>query len=305
MTGWELGDLSKLLESARDGDKEQVEKLVTNNSFAKTNKDFTKLLVMRKFHAKQSSYMPDPIISIEPPTDEHFQWGISIITTPDDGEVDFPIYIPNKYTYTGIEFTNDEITILSKEMTKKTNIRELHKKLRKFCPMFKQSELEIAFDSLNNEIYKPKKVPKPVKTEKVIENSFLGTLTYNETYNWYDNNGTSKYFPFELNINYEAPHKFPELLRHVETKMKENFYEQHLLEMEPEMIALKNDSWLEENEERITPEKFRKLVYINSIVFYDDKSCTIYCNDGDLFGEHTIDISIGKNGKYKGVSLAG
>lgn len=34
MTGWEFSDLSNVLESARNGDKEQVEKLATENPFA-------------------------------------------------------------------------------------------------------------------------------------------------------------------------------------------------------------------------------------------------------------------------------
>jgi hypothetical protein len=305
MTGWEFEDLMKVLEDARGGNKTHLEELTSKNPFAKANQDLTKLLVLRKFQAEYLGEDDDPLIFIHKPTGKNFQYGISVITTPEDGEVDFTIYIPNKYSYTGIEFDKDEITIVSMEMTKKTNIRELHKKLRKFCPQFKQADLELAFDSLINEIYKLKKVPKAVKTGLVIENSFLGTLTYDKDFDWYANNRTSKYFKFEMNINYEVPHKFAELLKYVETKMVDKFYETHLVDIEPEMIKLKNDSWLEDEEEQLTPEKFRRLVAVTSIVFYHNKSCTIYCSDGGLFGGHTIAISVGKSGTYKGVALTG
>jgi hypothetical protein len=77
------------------------------------------------------------------------------------------------------------------------------------------------------------------------------------------------------------------------------------MEMETEMIKLKNEVWLEEEELPITSESFRNRVKITTIRFYDDLSSEIYCDDGDIFWGHTIVINIDKKGNYKQVNLAG
>ncbi len=304
-TGWEFEDLSKLLEDARKGNAIPLEEFTENNPFAKVDPAFTKLLVLRKFRVKKMPFMPHPLVSINPPNDEHFQWGISIVTTPEDGETNYSVYIPNQYKYTGLSFENDEVTIHAEGLNVKSNIRELHQKLREFHPMFDQSDLERAFKTLTNEGFQGQKVSEPTTIEPIIQNEFLGTLTYDPKYTQYENNRTSKYFSFELSIYYEEPGEFPALLAYVESQMKNEFYKPHLLTMESEMIALKNDSWLDEDEEAITPKQFRELISIESIVFYSDRSCAIYCNDGDLFSDHSIDISIDKDGNYESVTLAG
>lgn len=249
--------------------------------------------------------MPNALVSIAEPKDEHFQWGISIITTAEDGETEYSVYIPNKYNYTGLQFTNNEITILAEGLAVKTNIRELHKKLRGFHPMFDQADLEHAFEKLRNEESQPQQVSKPALIEPIIQSEFLGTLTYDEKYTIYENNSTSKYFPFKLSIYNEEPEYFNELQEYVETMLKAEFHKQALLDMEPDMLELKNEVWLEDDEEEISSEQFRKLISIESMVFFSDKSCNIYCNDGELFGDHLIEISIDENGKYEGVNLAG
>ncbi|MDF3029052.1 MAG: hypothetical protein K0S23_3359 [Fluviicola sp.] len=304
--GWEFENLQQVLTDARNGDNSQLEELLGNYPCATVNESLTKLLILRKFRVKRTNFMSQPMVSIAPPdNDQDFQWGITIITTPEDGETEYSVYIPNKYHYTGLDLQDDEVTILAEEVKVKTNIRELHKKLREFHPMFDQTDLERAFASLNNEKSQPHKVSESVKIEPVIENEFLGTLTYDEKYRQYENNGTSKYFPFDLSVYNEEPGHFASLLAYVESKMRAEFYKQHLLDMEPEMIQLKNESWLGEDEELIDPEQFRKLIAIEGIVFYSDKSCTIYCNDGELFGEHLIEISVDANGNYQSVTLAG
>ena len=59
--------------------------------------------------------------------------------------------------------------------------------------------------------------------------------------------------------------------------------------MEPEMLELKNEVWIGEDEETgeeeapVTPEAFRQRVSVSTIIFYDDFSTVIYCDDDDLF----------------------
>jgi len=115
----------------------------------------------------------------------------------------------------------------------------------------------------------------------------------------------------EVNVHNAEPDDFDKLLPFVDQQMSSKFYEQMLLKMENTMIELKNDLWLGEDEETgedeppITVEDFRKRISVSSIVFYEDCTSSIYCNDGDIFWGHTIDISVDANGEYKDVNLAG
>ncbi len=303
MTGWEFEDLMEVLESAREGDRTQLSQLLKANPFATVNNNCTNLLVLRKFQVRY--WEGARSVFNAAPDDKNFQWGITMVTASEDGGSSGNVYLPNKYQYKGIELGGDEVTIIAEGTTRKTNIRELAIKLRDFFLEFEEEKLEAAFDTLNNEVYETPRVVEPEVADRVIENKVLGTLTYDEKYKWYSNNGTSSHFAFELNVNYENPETFGELLEYIETKMRQEFYAQPLLDMEAGMIELKNDSWLGEDEEKLTAEKFRQLISIESIVFYEDKSCTIYCNDGDIFWGHAIAIRIDEKGKFRDADLAG
>jgi hypothetical protein len=56
------------------------------------------------------------------------------------------------------------------------------------------------------------------------------------------------------------------------------------------LLPLKNDSWLDEDEEELTAGEFRDLMTLESIIVRTDGGFTFYFNDGDLFWGHTIQI---------------
>lgn len=58
-----------------------------------------------------------------------------------------------------------------------------------------------------------------------------------------------------------------------------------------ELLPLKNDSWLEDDEEALTPDQFRARMALESITVYPDGSFTFWHHDGDLFFGHAIQIS--------------
>jgi hypothetical protein len=57
-----------------------------------------------------------------------------------------------------------------------------------------------------------------------------------------------------------------------------------------QLIDLKNDSWLQEDEHPLTDAEFIKKLTPNSMGFDPPDRFTIYYNDGDIFWGHAIEI---------------
>jgi hypothetical protein len=57
-----------------------------------------------------------------------------------------------------------------------------------------------------------------------------------------------------------------------------------------QLIELKNDTWLQEDEKPLTEAKFIKKLTPNSMGFAPPDRFTIYYNDGDIFWGHAIEI---------------
>jgi len=58
-----------------------------------------------------------------------------------------------------------------------------------------------------------------------------------------------------------------------------------------QLLPLKNDNWLDEDEEEVSPKEFADRMELTSISLNPDGSFTFWHNDGDLFWGHCIQIS--------------
>lgn len=145
--------------------------------------------------------------------------------------------------------------------------------------------------------------------EKTISlNSALGEFIYDKEYDQYSVDYNDGKQSFEISITVDGVESNDELitlLKKVETLVKSKYYESALLEMEEEMINLKNGAWLEDEEPEMTTDEFRKRITIKSITFYEDGSSEIFCDDDDIFWGHYILIGTNENGIFDDVSIAG
>ena len=303
-------DLMDMLKEAKMGNTAIVDDFVAQyHPFAVHNEDYTYLLVLREFKLSKDERR----VFNARPEDEHIQKGITITRAFEDGGgSQRNVYLPNDKVYQGILITQEEVTIITEQQDYVTNITEMGRKLP-YYGQFTQEDIAKGFESLTNEIYVLKQPKKPTIKHKTIVVDGLGELKYDEKMEWYEglfrDDITQK--DIKLYLYHTTPKKLEKLLNFAQVQMRQYVYRAMLLAMEEEMITLKNEVWLGEDEETgeeeplVSTEEFRRRISVDAITFYDDGSCEIYCNDDDLFFGHTIQISVDKKGRYESVALAG
>ena len=132
----------------------------------------------------------------------------------------------------------------------------------------------------------------------------LGQLTLNENLNWYEttqSTGNGEIVKYVVSLDSTeseadaiaaASELLPSLLSAVRSGRE--FACDRLLD-------LKNDGWLEPDEESVTREQFVSALKIESIVVFPDRAAEFYYEDGDLFWGHTVLLSWdGVRGFYDG-----
>jgi hypothetical protein len=272
---------------------------------AVANSDYSALLVLRRFEAEPSQEKRR-VLNCRP-SGPDFQPGITITTFADTGGAQSNVYLPTDFAYTGLRLRGKEVDILRTHAPViTTNITELRRKLD-FWGTFAEDDLRAAFGRLRNEHYAPRQPAAPASDELEIELPGVGKLTYNPRYEWYEGSLTVDDQPVGLSLAYVAPPQLAPRLARVEQQLQTRFWEPMLAAMTDEMLALKNDAWLddEEDEQELSEEEFRQRITFSDLVFYADGSAAIYCDDDEMFFGHTIEIQVNKNGEFRAAQLVG
>ena len=72
-----------------------------------------------------------------------------------------------------------------------------------------------------------------------------------------------------------------------------------------DLLKLKNEAWLEEEESSITMDEFQSKLVLENIVIFKDGDFEAYYNDGDLFWGHSISVEANINGSMSDAMLSG
>lgn len=126
----------------------------------------------------------------------------------------------------------------------------------------------------------------------VLAHPLFGQLTFNRGHESFQATLALAGQPIEVSIQAydEAPDAA--LLAVAELFWKNQAHWDHRLRefAAAQLIDLKNDTWLQEDEKPLTEAEFIKRLTPNSMGFDPPDHFTIYYNDGDTFGGHAIEI---------------
>src|SRR5690606_5456018 len=140
---------------------------------------------------------------------------------------------------------------------------------------------------------------------EILELPSFGELKYHAEYRCYECNATIESQQVIITLEGGSPETVKRLVAIADQKLCSKFYEPMLAQMEEDMVLLKNDFWLNKEEEPVSVSELRSRISMVRIVFDTDGSILIHCNDDGLFGGHTIQIEVDADGNYIRADLAG
>lgn len=300
-------DLMPLLQQAHLGEPAELLAFVARFApMAATNADYSKLLVLRSFRATPGSGDGRHTVYNGRPVEADFQPGITVVTASASGGAMSNVYLPTGATYTGLRLQGQEVEIgRANAPTVVTNTIELHRKLN-FWLTFAEADLQAAFARLCNEHYPPPPVVS-APSELRVKLPGAGRLTYNARFDWYEGSCRVAGRPVALSVAHVPAPQQAALLSLVAQQLRARFYQPLLAAMTDELLLLKNDTWLdeEEGETEVSRSEFERRVTLSDILFSDDHTVTLYCDDDDLFFGHTIEIKADAHGRFVRADLAG
>jgi hypothetical protein len=126
----------------------------------------------------------------------------------------------------------------------------------------------------------------------VVAHPLLGQLTFDRGQNSFQTKLILAGEPIEVAIDADGEAPDPAVLATAERFWNNQADWDHRLRefAAARLIELKNDTWLQEDEEPLTEAEFIKKLTANSMGFDPPDGFTIYYNDGDIFWGHAIEI---------------
>lgn len=135
-------------------------------------------------------------------------------------------------------------------------------------------------------------IAEELRKPTTTEDQQFGTFTLDRRVNWYEANTFWGKEPVRLSLAAEGEDEaFPRgSLEHARTLWadQERWHREIREYMVKELLDLKNDSWLEEDEKELSANEFLERVSLESITINSDGSFEFWYADGDLFWGHSI-----------------
>jgi len=169
-----------------------------------------------------------------------------------------------------------------------------------------EEEIEQAFYAMEQTV-----VPPPPVKRTAADNPPIpwngGTLTFEPEYQWFG--GETKLGDRAVALNLESAERERALeLVPVLQKATGNLSS---LDLEArryaaqQLLELKNDSWLDEDEEELTEEEFAGRMTLESLTLDEDSEWTFWYEDGDLFWGHTVCVRRSPDGEWLSADMMG
>jgi hypothetical protein len=126
----------------------------------------------------------------------------------------------------------------------------------------------------------------------VYEDALFGTLTLDRTIDWYRGRVSWGDAPIDLSLDEGDSADPRQALETAYELWRNQTTWDHRIRayMVADLLPLKNEWWLEENEPQLTSDDFLSKILLEALVVYPDKRFEFWYADGDLFLGHAIRV---------------
>lgn len=128
---------------------------------------------------------------------------------------------------------------------------------------------------------------------KTFHDEQFGTFTFDRSVSWYSASVQWVGKEIQLTLNIEGPDEIGPCLRIARALWSEESVWKARIEAfaVQELLPIKNEGWVDEDEAEVSPEEFKNKMTLESISIYADGTFNFWHLDGDLFWGHFISIS--------------
>jgi hypothetical protein len=137
--------------------------------------------------------------------------------------------------------------------------------------------------------YFTRKLQEPV----TLEDPSFGMFTLDRRINWFTGNAIWNGIPVGLTLSAKEPTDVEAALKTARELWKtQEVWDERVRDYAVlRLLPLKNDTWLDEDEDEVLPDQFKERMKLQTITVHPDGRFEFWHDDGDLFWGHTIHIS--------------
>ena len=140
-----------------------------------------------------------------------------------------------------------------------------------------------------------------------LEHPELGTLRYEEEYDWYKGQIKIRQSDILIQLLTDAENSVASALQRATSLAGDlERYVRLAKEYAAEgLLQIKNETWLDDDEQPLTLEQFQQRMTLESIHIDSDGEISYYHNDGDLFWGHYILVTMDSENRFIVAEIAG
>jgi hypothetical protein len=208
---------------------------------------------------------------------------------------DTPLYVFKKVEHSKVKGFMDKV---KKESTVKIRIKKPMKNNR-------VELIDVEGTDFHDDVLQP--YLDEIKREVTYHDENLGTLIYDKSVEWFSkniqwcsNNTKLVFNTKDINELKIMIKEYSEVLKN-HAKWDENAREFAALRL----LNLKNDFWLDIDEEELTHSDFVNRIGLECLSIKSDGALTFWFEDGDIFAGHVIIVEANVNGEFIDAEMAG
>lgn len=136
---------------------------------------------------------------------------------------------------------------------------------------------------------------------------YFGAMKWNEEFKQYEVKWKVERHSFQLNIPMEGVADQAAVLGIAQEFCKDlaTWHEQAKDYAAKELLELKNDTWLDEDEKEVNATEFKKKMRLENLEIHADGNFDFWFADGDLFWGHSIIVSGNIKSGFTQAEIAG
>jgi hypothetical protein len=140
-----------------------------------------------------------------------------------------------------------------------------------------------------------------------IEHPELGTLRYEEEYDWYKGQIKVRQSDVSIQLSTDEEGEVASSLKRATNFVGElgNHAELAKEYAAQKLLELKNETWIDDDEQPLTTEQFQQRMVLESISIDSEGEISFYHNDGDLFWGHCILVTMDSANNFIDADIPG